>query len=78
MAKNGLKSKHDSTLDAEAFADAEASLRIEGLDPAGRPHYEAIKAKVIAGTLTFDEAIEALKEHHSVAAKADREFAATA
>jgi hypothetical protein len=75
MAVNGLKSTHDSTLDAEAFADAEASLRIEGLDPAGRPHYEAIKAQVIAGTLTFEEAIEALKKHQ---AKAASQFAATA
>jgi hypothetical protein len=78
MAATRSISEQEAALYAEAFLDAEASLRIEGLDPSGRPHYEAIKAKVIAGSLTFDQAIEALKENHGAAAKANRKFAATA
>jgi hypothetical protein len=48
---------------AQAFEDAEASLRLEGLDPNADPRYLGIKRQLLAGTLTFDEAEAALKAH---------------
>ena len=53
---------------AEAFRQAEASLRLEGLDPAGDNHYEAVKARVIAGEISFAEGkaeIVAYHRHHA-------------
>lgn len=44
----------------EAFAEAEASVRLEGMDPSG-PLYDELKARVIAGEITVDQAIETLK-----------------
>jgi len=56
--------------DQEAFRRAEATLRLEGLDPAGNELYESLKAQVVAGALTLEQA-EALTLDHfkSVAAK---------
>jgi hypothetical protein len=47
-------------LRAEAFRDAEASLLLEGLDPTNDARYSEIKAKLIAGAISFDEAEAAL------------------
>jgi len=41
---------------AEAFRQAEASLRLEGLDPSASEPYETLKAQVIAGAITVEEA----------------------
>lgn len=46
---------------AEAFRDAEASLLLEGLDPTKDQRYLAIKAQLIHGTLSFDEAEAAIR-----------------
>jgi hypothetical protein len=46
----------------EAFRDAEASLLMEGLDPTTDSRYLAIKARVTAGEMTFDEATSAFTE----------------
>ena len=42
----------DSQLRIEGFRKAEASLRLEGMDPSGKPLYESIKARSISGDLT--------------------------
>ncbi|MBB8057548.1 antitoxin VbhA family protein, partial [Escherichia coli] len=39
----------------EGFRKAEASLRLEGMDPAGTPLYENIKERVISGDSTYDQ-----------------------
>jgi hypothetical protein len=55
----------------EAFRQAEASLRLEGLDPIGDVHYEAIKARVIVGELTIAEGkAEILARHRQQSAAA--------
>ncbi len=41
---------------AEAYRQAEASLRLEGLDPSGSEPYEALKAQVISGEVTAEDA----------------------
>ncbi|CAH5676896.1 TPA: HigA family addiction module antitoxin [Klebsiella pneumoniae] len=38
----------------EGFRKAEASLRLEGMDPSGTPLYESIKARIISGELTYE------------------------
>jgi addiction module HigA family antidote len=45
----------DSRLRIEGFRKAEASLRLEGLDPSGTPLYESIKARIISGNLTYEQ-----------------------
>lgn len=37
------------------FRKAEASLRLEGMDPSGTPLYESVKARLLSGELTFEE-----------------------
>ena len=37
------------------FMKAEASLRLEGIDPSGSPRYESIKARVISGEITYEQ-----------------------
>jgi hypothetical protein len=49
----------------EAFRDAEASLLLEGLDPTTDDRYLAIKAQVVAGEMTFEEADAAIDEQYS-------------
>ena len=49
-----------SKLREEAFRDAEASLLLEGLDPTTDPGYCDLKTRVIAGTITFEEAKAAI------------------
>ncbi len=36
-------------LRAEGFRKAEASLRLEGMDPSGTPRYESVKARILSG-----------------------------
>jgi len=38
------------------FRKAEASLRLEGMYPSGTPLYESVKALLLSGELTFDDA----------------------
>ncbi|OYQ93791.1 addiction module antidote protein, HigA family [Citrobacter freundii] len=45
----------DSRLRNEGFRKAEASLRLEGMDPSGTPLYEFIKARIISGELTYEQ-----------------------
>ena len=39
----------------EGFRKAEASLRLEGMDPSGTTLYESIKARIISGELTYEQ-----------------------
>lgn len=39
----------------DAFAEGEASLRLEGMEPG--PAYYAVKQRVLRGEITFDEAV---------------------
>ncbi len=45
----------DSQLRIEGFRKAEASLRLEGMDPSGTLLYESIKARIISGDLTYEQ-----------------------
>jgi len=40
----------------EAFRQSEASVRLEGIDPKTDPEYLALKARVLAGEITIEEA----------------------
>jgi len=37
------------------FRKAEASLKLEGLDPSGTPLYESVKERIIYGDITYDD-----------------------
>ncbi|WP_312178178.1 HigA family addiction module antitoxin [Pseudescherichia sp.] len=45
----------DSQLRIEGFRKAEASLRLEGMDPSGTSLYESIKARIISDGLTYEQ-----------------------
>lgn len=45
----------DSRLRHEGFRKAEASLRLERMDPSGTPLYESVKAHIISGELTYEQ-----------------------
>ncbi|MCH9408889.1 antitoxin VbhA family protein [Pantoea agglomerans] len=46
------------------FRKAESSLRLEGMDPSGTPFYESVKARLLSGELTFDEARAEIRAHY--------------
>ncbi|MCX8567026.1 MAG: hypothetical protein ON057_001753 [Glomeribacter sp. 1016415] len=52
---------------AGAFRQAEASLRVEGLDLSGRDYYEAIKARMITGEITAAEGKAEIVQYHQQA-----------
>jgi hypothetical protein len=53
----------------EGFRQAEASCLLEGVDPNRSAHYVAMKARVIAGEIDIDEAIQQTVDHYkSIAA----------
>ena len=37
------------------FRKAEASLRLEGMDPGETPLYESVKARILSGEITYEE-----------------------
>jgi len=51
-------------LRSDAFRKAEASLRLEGLDPTGTPLYESVKARILSGEITYDEGRAEILSHH--------------
>ena len=51
-------------LRAEGFRKAEASLRLEGMDPSGTPRYELVKARIISGDITYDEGRAEILAYH--------------
>jgi hypothetical protein len=46
------------------FRKAEASLRLEGMDPSGTPLYESVKARIISGEISYDEGRTEILAHH--------------
>lgn len=50
------------------FRKAEASLRLEGMDPSGTPLYESVKARIISGELSYDEGRAEILAHHQTRA----------
>lgn len=46
------------------FRKAEASLRLEGMDPSGTPLYESVKARIISGEISYDEGRAEILAHH--------------
>ncbi|WIL44563.1 antitoxin VbhA family protein (plasmid) [Pantoea agglomerans] len=46
------------------FRKAEASLRLEGIDPSGTSLYESVKARLLSGDITFDEARAEIMDHY--------------
>ncbi|EHZ2188395.1 antitoxin VbhA family protein [Salmonella enterica] len=42
-------------LRVDGFRKAEASLRLEGMDPSGTPLYESVKARILSGEITYGE-----------------------
>jgi hypothetical protein len=55
---------------AEHYRQAEASFLLEGLDSSGDLHYQAMKARVIAGEIDIDEAIRQTVEHFKALGRA--------
>ena len=49
----------------EAFKQAESNTALEGASPAGDPHYEDIKRRIIEGTLTEDQARKEILDFHA-------------
>lgn len=48
----------------EGFRKAEASLRLEGMDPTGTPLYENIKKRIIAGDITYEQGRAEILAHY--------------
>lgn len=46
------------------FRKAEASLRLEGMDPSGAPLYESVKARLLSGDITYDEGRAEILAHY--------------
>lgn len=46
------------------FRKAEASLRLEGMDPCGTPLYESVKARLLSGEITYDEGRAEILAYH--------------
>lgn len=42
---------------------AEASLRLEGMDPSGTPRYESIKSRIISGEITYEQGREEIRAY---------------
>lgn len=55
----------DPRLRTEGFRKAEASLKLEGMDPAGTPLYESIKKRIIDGEITYEQGRAEILAHYS-------------
>jgi hypothetical protein len=51
-----------------AFAEGEASQRLEGIDP-GEPYW-TVKARILAGEISFEQGIAEIAAHHRPRASA--------
>lgn len=45
----------ENEIRARGFKKAEASLKLEGMDPSGTPLYESIKKRVVAGEISYEQ-----------------------
>lgn len=57
-------------LRVDGFRKAEASLRLEGMDPSGTPLYESVKARILSGEITYGEGRAEILAHYQK--RADR------
>jgi len=55
----------NSEVRARGFRKAEASLKLEGMDPSGTPRYEDIKKRIIAGEISYEQGKAEIFEYHS-------------
>ncbi|MHC9396127.1 antitoxin VbhA family protein, partial [Serratia ureilytica] len=53
----------------DGFRKAEASLKLEGMDPAGTPFYESVKARIISGEITYEQGKAEILSHHKARAE---------
>ena len=51
-------------LRVDGFRKAEASLRLEGMDPSGTPLYESGKARILSGEITYGEGLAEILAHY--------------
>jgi len=65
LSDAGLLTKVELSKRRRAFEDAEASLRLEGLEPGRDARFRAIKALLLDGTPTFDEEEAAIKDQYA-------------
>jgi hypothetical protein len=69
--------RHLTTAELEtAFERAEGTLRLEGLTTT--PFFQTVKARVISGDISIDEAKAEIKAHHAAKALAARQGYVTA
>lgn len=59
-------------LRARGFRKAEASLKLEGMDPTGTPLYEGIKKRLINGEISYQQGREEILAHYTSRAKLKR------
>jgi hypothetical protein len=78
MSSTDTSSAQKSRARAMAFEDAEASLRLEGFEPSLDPRYRAIKAQLILGEISFEEAEAAIREQFGFRSDPEKGLAATA
>jgi hypothetical protein len=48
----------------EGFRKAEASLRLEGMDPSGITLYESLKSRIILGVISYEQGRAELLEYY--------------
>jgi len=58
--------KNDTAAHAEAFRQSEASVRLEGIDPTDFPEYLALKARILAGEITSQQAVAILLAQRTI------------
>lgn len=59
----------DSEIRARGFKNAEATLKLEGMDPSGTPLYEDIKKRIIAREISYEQGKTEIFEHYVQRAK---------
>ncbi len=75
MSDAGALTEAQLSYRRQAFEDAEASLRLEGFEPDRDARYRAIKARLLDGSLNYDEAEAAVKEQYAARTAAVAESA---
>ncbi len=60
-------SNHAVMSHQEAFRQSEGSVRLEGIDPTDYPEYLALKARILAGEIDSQQAVELLAAQYKSA-----------
>lgn len=53
----------------DGFRKAEASLKLEGMDPSGTPFYESVKSRIISGEITYEQGKAEILSHYKARAE---------